>query len=153
MSSPRLLILFHSQSGATAQLARAAAEGAQTEELVDTVVLRACEAGIADLEAADAVLFGTPENLGYMSGAMKDFFDRTYYAAQDRGLALPYALFVSAGNDGTGAVREIDRILKGFPMRKVTEPVIVRGLPGEAGIEKVRDLGQAMAAGVAMGIF
>ena len=99
------------------------------------------------------MVFASPENRGYMSGALEDFFDRTYYPAQPLQLGLPYALLISAGNDGRGAVREIDRILNGYPMKAVTEPIIVRGNVDEPALERCRELGQAMAAGIDMGMF
>jgi multimeric flavodoxin WrbA len=165
-----LLIVFHSQSGNTARLAQAAAEGASAEhEHVETRLVLANDAGLDDLLWADAVLFGTPENFGFMSGMLKDFFDRTYYAARGRIRALPYALFISAGNDGTGAARQIERIARGYPLRKVAEPVIAtsgvteemraadpegsRVAVSEAQLMQARELGQTLAAGLACGIF
>ena len=122
-----LLVVYHSQSGNTRQLVAALAEGAALEPQVALRVLPAMEASIEDLRESHGVVFASPENLGYMSGALKDFFDRTYYPAQPLQLGLPYALVISAGNDGRGAVREIDRILKGYPLKPVAEPIIVRG--------------------------
>ena len=148
-----LLVIYHSQSGNTRQLVTALAEGVARESQVRLRLLPALEAGIAELREADGVVFATPENLGYMSGALKDFFDRTYYPAQPLQLGLPYALVISAGNDGSGAVREIDRILRGYPMKPVAEPVIVRGDVDEPALERCRELGEAMAAGVDMGMF
>lgn len=148
-----LLIVYHSQSGSTYRLACAARDGAEREE---DVAVRLCEALVADsgdLARADAVLFGTPENFGYMSGGLKNFFDRTFYPLESQQLNLPYASFISAGNDGRGAAAQIDRIAGGYPLRRVAEPVIVRGEPAEQGLERCRELGQTLAAGVAMGIF
>ena len=120
---------------------------------METRTLRAFDAAAADLLSCDGLLIGTPENFGYMSGAIKDFFDRTYDEVRERQLNLPYALFISAGNDGTGAVREIDRILKGYPMRKVAEPVIVKGEIGEDDLRACEELGETVATGLSMGIF
>ncbi len=153
MSVKNLLLIYHSQSGNTEKLATAVAEGASLELEIDITIRRAYEASFKDLQRADGLLIGTPENLGYMSGAIKDFFDRTYYPAQSFQLCTPYALFISAGNDGRNAVREIDRILLGYPMKKVAEPVIVVGEVDSKGLEACKDLGQAMAAGLAMGVF
>ena len=97
--------------------------------------------------------FGTPENFGYMSGALKDFFDRTFYPAEPYQLNLPYALFVGAGNDGSGAIREVERIALGYPLRKVAEPVVAVGALGEQQLQACEELGAAMAAGLALGIF
>jgi len=165
-----LLIVFHSQSGNTARMAQAALEGADEErDTVETRLVRAGDAGLDDLLWADAVLFGTPENFGFMSGMLKDFFDRTYYAARGRIRKLPYAVLVSAGNDGTGAVRQIERIARGYPLHKVAEPVIAtsgvteemrsadpegsRTAITEAQLAHARELGQTLAAGLACGIF
>lgn len=148
-----LLIIYHTQSGNTRQLALAAEAGAREDGEVSVRCLRAFDATLDDLSHCDGVLFATPENFGYMSGALKDFFDRTYYPAQPLELNLPYALLVSAGNDGTNAVRQIDRILLGYPMRKVLEPVIVVGEVTAEGLGRARELGQTLAAGLALGIF
>ena len=148
-----LLIVYHSQSGNTAKLAVAVALGVASEAQVEFNLKCAFEADLQDLLAADAIIFGTPENLGYMSGALKDFFDRTFYPAQPHSINIPYALFVSAGNDGSGAVREMDRILKGYPMKKVVEPIIVKGEVFQKDLDNCEQLGQAFAAGLLMGVF
>lgn len=148
-----LLLIYHSQSGNTAQLAAAVAEGAALEKDIQLRVKLAFEADVRDLQWADGLLIGTPENLGYMSGGLKDFFDRTYYPAQPLQLCIPYALFISAGNDGSGAVREIDRIMLGYPMKKVADPVIVKGDIRPSALTQCKDLGQTMAAALVMGLF
>jgi multimeric flavodoxin WrbA len=148
-----LLIVYHTQSGNTGQLAAAVYAGAQEETEVETRLLKASQAGLEDLLWCDAVLFGTPENFGYMSGMLKDFFDRTYYPAEPYELNRPYGLFISAGNDGQGAVRECDRILTGYPMKKVLEPVIARGEITEGHRQLAREMGQTLACGLAFGIF
>lgn len=149
----RLLVVFHSQGGRLAGLADAVVRGASREEGVAVRAVRALEAGLDDLLDADAVIFGTPENFGFMSGGLKDFFDRTFYPAQGRVDRMPYAIFVVAGNDGTGAVTSIQRIARGYPMREVAEPVVVRGEPTPADVVRCEELGQALAAGLALGIF
>jgi multimeric flavodoxin WrbA len=148
-----LLIVYHSQSGNTEQLAQAVYRGASQAAETHIRLLRAFDATLQDLLDCDGVLLGTPENFGYMSGAMKDFFDRTFYPAQAHHLNLPYALFVSAGNDGTGAVRQIDRILLGYPMHKVAEPVICRGEVTPAYLTQCEELGLTLAAGLAFGVY
>jgi multimeric flavodoxin WrbA len=148
-----LLIVYQSQSGSTALLAQAVARGASEEADVEIRLRHALEADIADLVWCDGVMIGTPENFGSLSGLIKDFFDRTYYAAFDLQLQRPYALFISAGNDGSGAQRQAERILKGLPWRKIAEPVIVRGPAQGADLAPCEALGQAMAAGLALGIF
>lgn len=150
-----LLIVYHSQSGSTARLAQAALAGAQQESAVETRLCRACDADTDDLLWADAVLFGTPENFGYLSGGLTDFLARTFYPLQElgRGRSFPYAVFVSAGNDGRGAVRQLQRIVGGYPMQQVAEPVIVRGEVGAEGLARCEELGLTLAAGLGMGIF
>ena len=88
-----------------------------------------------------------------MSGALKDFFDRTFYPAQGRIRGLPYALFVKAGNDGTGAVTSVERIARGYPLTRVAEPLIVRGEVTREDLERCEELGQTLAAGLTLGIF
>ncbi|MFO1427947.1 MAG: hypothetical protein U1F11_13445 [Steroidobacteraceae bacterium] len=88
-----------------------------------------------------------------MSGAVKDFFDRTFYPAENRTVGLPYAVFVSAGNDGTGTVAAIERIATGYRWKRVAEPLIVVGEPTPAALDRCRELGATLAAGLALGIF
>ena len=149
----KLLIVYHSQSGSTEQLAYAVARGAKKEKDITLRLCRAMEADTSDLVWCDAVMFGTPENLGFMSGGLKDFFDRTFYPAQPSELNIPYAIFISCGNDGTGAVRQIERIVTGYPLRAGVEPVIIKGEPTSEDIKNCEQLGEAFATGVTMGIF
>lgn len=149
----RLLIVFHSQSGRTARLAAAVAAGARECGDIETLLRRAPEAGLDDLLGCDGLLLGTPENFGYMSGLLKDFFDRTYYPAEGRTVGLPYAVFVSCGNDGSGAVREIGRIARGYGWKEVAEALIVRGEPDDEALQRAHELGAALAAGLELGIF
>ncbi|HTO56255.1 MAG TPA: NAD(P)H-dependent oxidoreductase, partial [Pseudomonadales bacterium] len=150
-----LLIVYHSQTGRTEALARAAYDGARDPmiEAVDVRFLRAAAAGPDDLLWAHGLLLGTPENFGYMSGAMKDFFDRTFYPVEGRIQSLPYALFISAGNDGSGAIRAVRRIANGYPLKEVQEPIVVRGEVTQAALEQCRELGLALAAGLDAGVF
>ena len=148
-----LLIVYHTQSGSCARLARAAADGARLEEGADVVVCRACDAGVKDLAAADGLLLVAAENSGALSGGSKDFLDRIFYPAIERKLVLPYALLVSAGNDGRGAVSQAERILRGIPLVEATASQIFRGAPTEQHLDAARETGQALAAGLTMGIF
>ena len=148
-----LLIVYHSQSGTTERLAQAAERGARREEGVDVRRQKAFDTSIEDLLGCDALVIGTPENLGYMAGAIKDFFDRTYYPAHGKVDQLPYALFVSAGNDGRNTVTQVERIAKGYNFRRVAEPIIVRGKVTPSAIEQCEELGQSLAAGLSFGIF
>ena len=149
----RLLVVYHTQSGNTGQLAEAVLRGAARVTETDTTMHRAFDAGTEHLLACDGLLLGTPENFGYMSGALKDFFDRTYYPCEGKLTGLPYAVFVSAGNDGSGAVREIGRIANGYGWKQVAEALIVRKEITAADLVRAEELGEAMAAGLAMGVF
>lgn len=153
MSTTRLLIVYHSQSGNTEQLAKAAFLGAQRAEDCEIRLKRAFDSGLDDLLWCSGLLLCSPENFGYMAGAMKDFFDRTYYPAEPYELNRPYGLLVSAGNDGSGAVREMDRILKGYPMKKALPDLIAQGEISKAHLEQAEENGEAFAAGLGMGIF
>ncbi len=153
MEPRRLLIVFHSQSGGAQRLADAVIRGARRTEGVTVRDVRALDATLDDLLWAEAVIFVTPENFGYMSGALKDFFDRTFYPAQGRVSQLPYALFVKAGNDGTGAVTSVERIARGYPLRRVADPLVVRGEVGEDDVARCEELGETIAAGASFGIF
>lgn len=148
-----LLIVYHSQSGASARLAIAAAKGAREEPSVRTTVLRAWDACTADLVAAEGLLLVVAENSGALSGTMKDFLDRTFYPSIEKGLVMPYALIVSAGNDGRGAVSQAQRILSGYPLVAATEAAILRGEVCPEHENTSRETGQAFAMGLAMGIF
>lgn len=150
-----LLIIFHSQSGGNAQLAQAVLCGARRETEVATRCLRASDATTDDLLWADGVLFGAAENFGYLSGGLTDFLARTFYPYQHMvpGRVLPYAMFCSTGNDGRGAVRQLQRIASGYPMRPVAEAVIVRGDINVDGLQRCEELGQTMAAGLSLGVF
>ena len=150
-----LLIVYHSKTGNTQLLTDAVVRGAMNCEVtaVEVRVLRAPEAGPGDLLWADALLLGTPENFGYLSGAVKDFLDRTFYEVEGKLAPLPYAMFVSAGNDGTGAVRAMERIANGYPFVAVQDPLIIRGAPQQKDLVHCEELGLALALGTQMGIF
>lgn len=128
----RLLIVWHSRTGAARQMAEAAARGAvaaaalleQPDELAVTL-RRAADAGVDEVLASDGLLFCAPENLATLSGEMKEFFDRCYYGALDRIAGRPYACLVSAGSDGAGAARQVERICTGWRLRAVAPPLIV----------------------------
>ena len=150
-----LLIVYHSQSGNTQRMAEAACAGAHNELITDveTRCLTAKQATPEDLLWANGLLLGTPENFGYMSGGMKDFLDRTFYPVEGKILSLPYAVFISAGNDGSGALRAIRRIANGYPFKEVQEPVIAQGEVTQEHLHRCEELGMALAAGLAAGIF
>lgn len=145
-------------------MAQAAARGAADEREVEVRLLAADEASAAQLLAADGYLFACPENLAAMSGAMKEFFDRTYYAVFEKLNGRPYAALIAAGSDGTGAARQLARIATGWRLKPIADALIVgtgaqtRGDPGAEDGRGVRPgalrrAGAAMAAGLAMGMF
>jgi multimeric flavodoxin WrbA len=148
-----ILIIYHSQTGNTQKMALAIAEGAGSIENAEVLLKRASDATTEDLLAADGLAFGTPENFGYMSGMIKDFFDRTYTAAQDKVFRKPYVVFISAGNDGTGALNAIERIALGYKLKKVYPPVICRGPVTHEILEQCRELGATLAGGCQMEIY
>jgi multimeric flavodoxin WrbA len=151
--SRNLLIIYHSQTGHTENMAHAVLSGAQEVEDVDTRLLRAFDADLEDLLWCDGIIIGTPENFGYMSGAVKDFLDRTYYPAQEKVTGKPYAIFVSCGNDGSGAVFNIQRIAKGYPLTQAMEPFICKGEVTDEALERCYEMGMTLAAGISVGIY
>lgn len=161
----RLLIVWHSATGGARQMAQAAAEGAALDPGIGLSLRHAASVQPADVLAADGYIFATPENLAAMAGIMKDFFDRTYYAALDQVNGRPYASLICAGSDGHPTARQIARIATGWRLRAVAPPLIVRtnaqtpeaiAAPKRIGaddLQQCRDLGAALAAGLAAGIF
>ena len=146
-------------------MAAAAAAGARSEPAVRVSLLGAAEAQASDVLQADGFIFATPENLAAMSGKMKDFFDRTYYAVLDRVNGRPYATLICAGSDGRNAAQQIERIATGWRLQPIADPIIVcthAQTPAEilrekhiseADLARCGELGQALASGIALGIF
>ena len=155
VKSKHLLIVYHSQSGTTRTMADAVIKGAKNPDIngVEIQVRDALEASADDVLWADGLLLGTPENFGYMSGAIKYFLDRIYYPCEDKIDGMPYALFVCAGNDGTGAIKSITRILKGLAIKQIQEPVLIVGDVDDSQLIECEELGMIMAAGLESGIF
>jgi multimeric flavodoxin WrbA len=163
-SGKTLLVVYHSLTGGTRQMAEAAADAAAGEG-VSVRLQHAARAGPDDVLAAHGYLFATPENLAAISGQLKDFFDRSYYPVLDQINARPYASLVCAGSDGSNAARQIARIATGWRLKAVAEPLIVcthAQTPeailapkqiGAADLERCRALGAALAMGLALGIF
>lgn len=158
-----LLIVWHSRTGAARAMAEAALQGAAGEG--EARLVCASEALPDDLLAARGYLFVCPENLGTMSGAMKEALDRCYYPLLGQIEGRPFATAIAAGSDGTGAQRQIERIVTGWRLRRIAEGLIVnlqaqtpeailapKTVPASA-LQKCRDLGQSFAAGLAMGVF
>ena len=160
-----LLIVYHTMTGGTQQMAEAAAAAARQQAGIEVKLRRAADTGPDDVLAADGYLFATPENLAAIAGLMKDFFDRCYYPALDRLNGRPYGVMICAGSDGQNALRQIDRIATGWRLRSVAEGLIVcthaqtpeRILaPKEIGaedLERCAELGAGLAAGLALGVF
>ena len=161
----RLLIVWHSRTGAARAMADAAARAAGVEPGVEVRMLAAEAAGPDDLLAADGYIFACPENLAALSGEMKAFFDRNYYPVLERLNGRPYAALIAAGSDGTGAARQLARIATGWRLKAIAEPLIVcthAQTPeailapktlSEADLAACAELGAALAAGLAMGVF
>ena len=162
----RLLIVYHSLTGGTEQLVTAAAGGARREAPdVNVRVLTAPQAGPEDVLAADAYVFATPENLAAIAGLMKDFFDRCYYPVLGRIEGRPYATLICAGTDGSNAARQVERICTGWRLKAAAPALIVcthaqtpedilapKQIPVDE-LKRADELGAALAAGVAMGVF
>ncbi len=153
MSNKHLLIVYHSQSGSTRAMAEAVRNGAAQIEGVEIRYLDALQATADDLKWADGFILGTPENFGYMSGAMKYFLDHAYYPCLGSVDGRPYALFVRAGDDGSGAISSMQRILTGLSVRQVQEPVLIAGEFDDARLAECEELGMTLAAGLEAGVF
>lgn len=151
----KLLIVYHTQSGTTSQMADAVIGGANSSAVddVEVRVKTALEADADDLLWCDGFLLGTPENFGYMSGAMKHFLDRVYYPCEGKINGKPFALFVRAGNDGSGAISSMRRILTGLAVREVQQPVLIAGEFDPARLAECEELGLTLAAGLEAGVF
>jgi multimeric flavodoxin WrbA len=144
---PRLLVVHHTPSPALQTLLEAVLEGAGHEDLTDVEVVArpALSATASDLLAADGVVLGTPANIGYMSGALKHFFDTVYYPTLDAGRGTPYGLYVHGGDDVTGAVRSVEKVATGLSWRRVAEPLLVTGPVDRGVVEAARELGGTVA--------
>lgn len=151
----QLLIVAHAPSPNTRTLVDAVLRGARHPEVegVATRWVEPLKANAEDVLAADALVLGTTENLGYMSGALKDFFDRVYYPCLDKTDALPFALYIRAGQDGTGTRRAVASITTGLRWKAVREPLICRGAYQDVFAEQCEELGLTMAAGLEAGVF
>jgi multimeric flavodoxin WrbA len=151
----RLLIVAHAPSPNTRRLREAVLRGARSPDIagIEVKMLAPLEAGPDDVLAAQAIILGTTENLGYMSGALKDFFDRSYYPVLEFTQGLPYAVFIRAKLDGTGTRRAIEGIATGLRWRAVQRPLILHGEFREEFIGQCEELGAAIAAGLEGGIY
>lgn len=160
-----LLVVYHSMTGGTRQMAEALAAGARQEAATETLLLHAATTLPEHVIGAQGYVFATPENLAAISGVMKDFFDRCYYPVLDRINGRPYATLICAGSDGSNAARQIERIATGWRLRQVAEALIVRtGAQTPEAIlaqkritpadcERCHELGLQIATGIALGIY
>jgi multimeric flavodoxin WrbA len=160
-----ILVIYHSMTGGTLQMALAAAAGARAEPDIGVTLLRAADARAADVLAADGYVFATPENLAGISGMVKDFFDRTYYAALERINGRAFVSLICAGSDGRNAAQQIERIAAGWRLKRIADPYIVcthAQTPeeilkpksiDEACLMRCEELGRTLASGLALGIF
>ena len=153
-----LLIVYHTGGVKTAQMAQALERGAlaalkeaEAEDEVRVILKRCAEAGPDDVLGADAIALGTPENFGYMSGMMKDFLERVFYACEGKIEGRPWALFVAAGQDGSGAITSVERIVTGLRLKKAREPILaLREVTAEI-LAQCEELGATLAVGIAAG--
>jgi multimeric flavodoxin WrbA len=136
-------------------MAHAVARGANSMENVTTLLKEARETQLDDLLVCDGLAIGSPEYFGYMAGAIKDLFDRTYYLARGRKeiFKKPYVVFISAGNDGLGALASIEKVCRGYQFKKVYDPVIARGELNDTYLTQCEELGKVIAAGCEAGIY
>ena len=145
---PRLLVVHHTPSPALDTVLRAVLDGTAADGLddVEVVVRPALSASASDVLAADGYLLGTPANLGYLSGALKHFFDTIYYPCLQATPGRPWGLYVHGNDDVEGAVLGTERIVTGLGWRAVHEPVRLTGAPTAADLEAAWDLGATVAA-------
>ena len=155
MSDKKLLIVGHVPSPNTQTLRDAVVRGATLPEIsgIKVQALSPFDTTPEHVKAANAIILGTTENLGYMSGALKDFFDRIYYPCLEETQGLPYCLYIRAGHDGTGTRRGVETIVTGLRWRAVRDPLICRGAFSEDFLPQAEELGMYMAAGLEAGIF
>jgi NAD(P)H-dependent FMN reductase len=161
----QLLIVYHTLTGGTLQMARAAAAGARRESTLAVRLESATAAGPDALLESNGYLFACPENLAAMSGLMKDFFDRCYYPVLERLQGRPYAILICAGSDGSNAARQIERIATGWRLEAIADPIIVcthAQTPEQilapkqivaADVARCEELGATIAAGLEWGLY
>ncbi|MGH1471431.1 MAG: flavodoxin family protein [Cellvibrionaceae bacterium] len=150
-----LLINIHCPSDNTQRLRDAVIKGASHPDIrnINLKVTEPLSTIPDDVIWADAIILGTTENFGYMSGAMKDFFDRIYYPCLEKKQALPYAIAIRAGLDGTGTKIGMEKIITGLKWKSIQEPLISKGDFQEEFISDWQTLGMTMAAGLEAGVF
>jgi len=142
---PTLLVVHHTPSPAMQTVLEAVKDGVAMADGVDLVLRPALSAGAADLLDADGVLLGTPANIGYMSGALKHFFDTVYYPCLEATVGLPYGVYVHGNDDTAGALTAIGKITGALRWKQVAAPLSLVGAPGPAELEAVRELAATVA--------
>lgn len=154
MIKKNLLLIAHAPSPNTVKLRQAVERGAKHKDIegVAVTVLGPLVAGPDDVLACDAIILGTTENLGYMSGALKDFFDRSYYPCLEKTQGLPFAYYIRAGHDGTGTRRAIESITTGLRWKRVQEPLLCRGDYTDEFEQQCEELGMYVAASLDAGL-
>ena len=155
MPTKQLLIVAHAPSPNTQRLVEAVLQGSHHPEIEGVITrwIPPLEATPEDILVADAIILGTTENLGYMSGALKDFFDRCYYPVLEKKQGLPCALYIRAGLDGTGTRRAVESIVTGLRWNWVQEPITLKGEWQNVFLEQAEELGLTMSAGLESGVF
>lgn len=152
--SKNLLIICHTPSKNTKNLANAILKGAKNPEFdIDTICLSPFQTEPKHVQNADAIILGTTENFGYMSGAMKDFFDRIYYPCLEDTQGTPYCLVVRAGLDGTGTINAVQKIIAGLKWNPMQAPLLCKGAYSVKFEEQCEELGLTIAAGLDAGIY
>jgi multimeric flavodoxin WrbA len=151
----RILVVYHSQTGDTLKMAEAVALGVRDVANSEVIFKKAVETSADDIRKCDALVLCSPEYFGYMSGMVKDLFDRTYEELKEdpQSVKKPYCIVISAGNDGTGAVRHIERLCKGYRFQKVQNPIICKGPVTDNVLAQCRELGASLAEGINAKIF
>ena len=150
-----VLIVYHSQSGNTEKLARSVEQGVMKTENTRAVLKRVSDTTAQDIRDCNAMVICSPEYFGYMAGAIKDFFDRTYEELKNDAAIYKksYCVVISAGNDGSGALNHIERMCKGYRFKKVKHPIICKGQVTQEMLARCLDLGMTIAEGVRAGVF
>jgi hypothetical protein len=150
---PRLLIVHHTPSPALHSLFEAVRAGATAPEIegVEVVARPALSAGAADVLGADGYVLGTPANLGYLSGALKHFFDTVYYPCLDATVGRPFGVYVHGGDDTAGALKALDKITTGLRWRPAQPPLSLTGPPTRDDLDACWELGASVAAGLTLG--
>ena len=151
----KILIVYHSQSGNTQNMAEHVAKGAEEIQNTSVTLKKAFETTIEDLCACDGLVIGSAEYFGYMAGAIKDLFDRTYEQLREHPMVFrkPYCVFISAGTDGHGALNHIERICLGYKFKKVHTPLVAKGPITKQHLVGCEEMGKTIAAGCKEGIF